>query len=48
LIRKRTGICATCENNELSLGLIHRCKLCGCLTWAKARNLEEKCPIDKW
>ncbi len=48
LIQKRTSICATCENNELSLGLIHKCKLCGCLTWAKARNLEEKCPINKW
>jgi hypothetical protein len=48
LIRKRTSICATCENNELSLGLIHKCKLCGCLTWAKARNLEEKCPAGKW
>jgi hypothetical protein len=48
LIQKRTSICATCEHNELTMGLIHRCKLCGCLTWAKARNLEEKCPVNKW
>jgi hypothetical protein len=48
LIQKRTSICAGCEQNVLSLGLIHRCQLCGCLTWAKARNLEEKCPANKW
>jgi len=48
LVRKRTTICATCEHNELSMGLIHKCKLCGCLTWAKARNLDENCPAGKW
>jgi hypothetical protein len=48
LVRKRTSICATCQHNVLSLGLIHKCELCGCLTWAKARNLEEKCPAGKW
>ena len=48
LIQQRTSICATCEHNVLSLGLIYRCDVCGCLTWAKARNLNEKCPINKW
>ncbi|HEY8750896.1 MAG TPA: hypothetical protein VIM11_23130 [Tepidisphaeraceae bacterium] len=48
VIQNRTNICTTCEHNVLSLGLIHRCELCGCLTWAKTRNLEEKCPAGKW
>src|SRR5579859_426742 len=43
LVRSRTNICATCQHNVLSMGLVHKCELCGCLTWAKARNLEEKC-----
>jgi hypothetical protein len=47
-IKSRLAICSTCEHNILSLGLIYRCDLCGCLTWAKARNLEEKCPAGKW
>jgi hypothetical protein len=48
LIEKRAAICTSCEHNKLSLGLIYRCELCGCLTWAKTRNLEEKCPAGKW
>ena len=47
-VQKRASICTECEHNVLSLGLIHRCELCGCLTWAKTRNLEEKCPANKW
>ena len=48
LVQKRVAICTECEHNVLSLGLIHRCELCGCLTWAKTRNLEVKCPANKW
>jgi hypothetical protein len=48
LVKKRAAICTDCEHNKLSVGLIHRCELCGCLTWAKTRNLEEKCPANKW
>jgi len=48
LISKRAAICEHCEHNKLTFGMIHRCDLCGCLTWAKTRNLEEKCPAGKW
>ena len=48
LIEHRAGICGGCEQNQLSLGMIMRCKLCGCITWAKIRNVEEKCPAGKW
>ena len=48
LIAKRIRICSTCSHNKLTLGLAHMCELCGCFTWAKARNLKEKCPAGKW
>jgi len=48
LIKSRTDICNTCENAILSLGVLSRCKLCGCATWAKVRNANEHCPAGKW
>lgn len=48
LVERRLSICATCPHNVVTLGMVNRCELCGCLTWAKARNLEEKCPAGKW
>lgn len=47
-IEHRSRICAACPHNILTLGLINRCDLCGCLTWAKVRNATEKCPAGKW
>ena len=47
-VKDRLRICGQCEHNKLTMGMIHRCELCGCLTWAKARNLTEKCPAGKW
>jgi len=51
LVAKRSQICGECEHNVVSmasLGMVYKCDLCDCLTWAKARNLNEKCPIGKW
>lgn len=48
LIESRTEICKGCEHAILSLGVLSRCKLCGCATWAKVRNATEKCPAGKW
>ena len=48
LVENRMRICGQCEHNKLSLGMAHKCELCGCFTWAKARNLTEKCPAGKW
>lgn len=48
LIEQRTEICKGCEHAILSLGVLSRCKLCGCATWAKVRNANEKCPAGKW
>ena len=48
LVKQRTAICGGCEHAILSLGVLSRCKLCGCATWAKVRNADEKCPVGKW
>lgn len=45
---QRGAVCAGCEHNQVSLAMVNRCKLCGCLTWAKIRNADEKCPAGKW
>lgn len=46
LIDRRSAICAACEHwRAVGMG---RCDLCGCLTWAKVRNKDEKCPVGKW
>lgn len=39
----RLSICSNCEHDT---GL--RCRVCGCLTAAKARMLHEDCPANKW
>jgi tetratricopeptide (TPR) repeat protein len=41
--QERLHVCATCEHHT---GL--RCRICGCFTNAKARMLNEDCPIGKW
>ena len=48
LVQKRWETCSRCPENHLSFGLVYQCNLCGCLTWAKVRNKDEKCPAGKW
>lgn len=50
MIDQRTAICMTCDNVEAVAGVMNRCKLCGCSTWAKIRNADEHCPDipPKW
>jgi hypothetical protein len=48
LVQDRWNICSRCPQNQLSLGLVYKCNLCGCFTWAKVRNRDEKCPAGKW
>ena len=47
-VKARTEICRTCENAILTAGVLERCKLCGCSTWAKVRVASESCPARKW
>ena len=39
----RLEVCAACEHHT---GV--RCRLCGCITTAKARMLHERCPTGRW
>ena len=41
--RTRLSTCATCEHHT---GV--RCRICGCITAAKAKILHEKCPTGRW
>ena len=41
--RARLAVCAACEHHT---GV--RCRLCGCITTAKARMLHERCPMGRW
>lgn len=47
---QRLEICINCPFNDSkgTLTMSSRCTECGCWLEAKARNLESKCPIDKW
>ena len=48
VIALRTEICRGCQQAQILAGVLRRCKLCGCATWAKVRNGGEKCPVGKW
>lgn len=41
--RVRLAVCSTCDQHT---GL--RCRVCGCITAAKARLGHEDCPVGKW
>ncbi len=41
--RARLAVCSTCEHHT---GV--RCRVCGCITAAKARLLHERCPTGRW
>lgn len=47
-IKDRLAICQTCEYAEIVAGLFRLCRVCGCSTWAKVRNANERCPKGKW
>ena len=40
---RRVEICSGCESSKNTL-----CKQCGCWIPAKARSMQEGCPINKW
>lgn len=42
---KRLEICRSCPNYN---DLFYMCKLCGCITVAKAKLETQKCPDNKW
>jgi hypothetical protein len=48
LVAHRTAVCRSCPHAELAAGVLQRCSLCGCSTWAKIRNAREACPIGRW
>jgi len=41
--RDRLSVCASCPHHT---GL--RCRICGCITSAKAHLLHERCPEGRW
>jgi len=47
-ITQRTEICRICPHAQITAGVLRRCQLCGCATWAKVRNAGAKCPVGKW
>jgi hypothetical protein len=47
-VTARLAICNPCEHAQLTAGVLRRCRLCGCSTWAKVRNAAEQCPAGKW
>jgi hypothetical protein len=48
LVAQRAAICGTCDKAIITGGVVRRCALCGCSTWAKIRNAAEQCPAGKW
>ena len=40
---RRVEICADCNHNRATI-----CKVCSCWIPAKARSMDENCPINKW
>lgn len=44
LVTKRLEICHACP----SLGVLNRCKECGCFMDAKTRLMNVECPLKKW
>lgn len=40
---RRVKICSDCASNNNSF-----CRQCGCWIPAKARSMDEGCPINKW
>lgn len=43
VFRERTGLCMICDHHTGT-----RCRVCGCITAAKARIQHERCPLGKW
>jgi hypothetical protein len=47
-IARRRSVCAGCPEAVLSLGLIDRCRKCGCVVKVKILNADESCPLGNW
>lgn len=47
---ERLGLCISCKHNSTTpaIGMLSRCKLCGCVLEAKSRSLKSKCPQNLW
>jgi hypothetical protein len=48
LIDSRLAVCGTCPHAVVVGGLFRQCSICKCATWAKVRNVNERCPAGKW
>lgn len=44
VVAERQAICESCPKAIIAAGVLRRCSLCGCSTWAKIRNANEQCP----
>lgn len=44
VVAQRQKICQDCPKAIITAGVLRRCSLCGCSTWAKIRNANEQCP----
>lgn len=45
---KRLKICDDCDRVSLPGSMARRCRECGCFIAAKARFLNQECPLGKW
>ena len=45
---ERLKICDGCEHIRLKNTVYKRCNECGCFLHAKARLINQECPIGKW
>lgn len=50
IAEERLGLCLSCKYNSTTpdLGMLSKCKLCGCVLEAKSRSLKSNCPINLW
>ena len=47
---ERLGLCISCKYNSTApaIGMLSRCKACGCVLEAKSRSLKSNCPQNLW
>jgi hypothetical protein len=47
-IDRRRGVCGTCDQAVMVLGVLEKCRACGCGIVPKTANADEVCPLGKW
>jgi hypothetical protein len=47
-IDRRRAICGTCDQATVVLGVLEKCKACGCGIVPKTANADQVCPLGKW